>query len=81
MPEEFKTETAIARLERVHLKDDGNLLNDDHKTEETGFGPDHFYNDSLAKAASQKWLREDPEGVPAEEEWDPARSQVDQGGR
>ena len=78
MPEEFKTEIAIATLERVHLTDDGNPFNDDLKTDETGFGPDYLYDDNLAKAASQKWLRDDSEGIRAEEEWDATRFQVDQ---
>jgi hypothetical protein len=77
MPEEFKTEVAVATFERVHLMDDGNPFNDAHETEETGFGPNYFYDDDEARAASQKWLRNDPEGLRPEEEWDAACFQVE----
>lgn len=77
MPEAFKTEVAITTFERVHLMDDGNPFNDAHETEETGFGPDYFYDDDEARIAAQKWLRNDPNGLRPEEEWDAARFQVE----
>jgi hypothetical protein len=77
MPEEFKTEIAVATLERVHLMDDGNPFNDAHETEETGFGPNYFYDEGEARATSHKWLRNDPQGLRAEEEWDAACFQVE----
>jgi hypothetical protein len=57
MPEEFKTEVAIAALERIHLMDDGNPFNDHDETAQTRFGPNYFYDDDQANAATQKWLR------------------------
>jgi hypothetical protein len=77
MPEEFKTEVAVATFERVHLMDDGNPFNDAHETEETGFGPHYFYDDDEARAASDRWLRNDPQGLRPEEEWDAACFQVE----
>jgi hypothetical protein len=77
IPERFKTEVGNATFERVHLMDDGNPFNDDHEAEETGFGPDYFYGDDQAKLRSSKWLRNDPGGVRAEEEWDAARFQAE----
>jgi hypothetical protein len=77
IPERFKTEVGNAPFERVHLMDDGNPFNDDHEREETGFGPDYFYDDDQAKLRSSKWLRNDPGGVRAEEEWDAARFQAE----
>jgi hypothetical protein len=77
MPECFKTEVAIATLERVHLMDDGNPFNDYHEKEETGFGPDYFYDDDESIVTLARWLRNDPNGVRAEEEWDAARFQFD----
>jgi hypothetical protein len=77
MPERFKTEIGTATFERVHLMADGNPFNDDHETEETGFSPDYIYDDDQAKLRSSKWLKNDPRGVRAEEEWEAARFQVE----
>lgn len=77
MPAEFQKEVSIAALERIHLMDDGNPFNDFDEAEETGFGPDYFYDEDLAIAGPQKWLRNDRHGFRAEEEWDAARFEVD----
>ena len=57
--------------------DDGNPFNDAHETEETGFGPNYFYDDDEARALSNQWLRNDPQGLRSEEAWDADCFQVE----